>query len=109
MKTTLSKSKYIAGLQCPRRLWLGCHASDLGTPATARLAAVLDQGAEIGRRALHRAVGHAERLGISVEASVGRPVVQTVHQVRRGDESRRSQAFRRAALRQRLSGRDAYQ
>ena len=51
MKTTLSKSKYIAGLQCPRRLWLGCHAPDLGTPATARLAAVLDQGAEIGRRA----------------------------------------------------------
>jgi len=51
MKTTLSKSKYIAGLQCPRRLWLGCHAPDLGTPATARLTAVLDQGAEIGRRA----------------------------------------------------------
>src|SRR5262245_11772560 len=51
MKTTLSKSKYIAGLQCPRRLWLGCHGPDLGTPATARLTAVLDQGAEIGRRA----------------------------------------------------------
>jgi hypothetical protein len=51
MKTTLSKSKYIAGLQCPRRLWLGCHAPDLGAPATARLTAVLDQGAEIGRRA----------------------------------------------------------
>src|SRR6516162_8558156 len=51
MKTTLSKSKYIAGLQCPRRLWLGCHAPDLGTSATAHLAAVLDQGAEIGRRA----------------------------------------------------------
>src|SRR5262245_35464119 len=51
MKTTLSKSKYIAGLQCPRRLWLGCNAPDLGAPATARLTAVLDQGAEIGRRA----------------------------------------------------------
>ncbi len=51
MKTTLSKSKYIAGLQCPRRLWLACHEPDLGTPATESLAAVFDQGAEIGRRA----------------------------------------------------------
>jgi hypothetical protein len=51
MKTILSKSKYMAGLQCPRRLWLGCHAPEFGTPATASLAAVLDQGAEIGRRA----------------------------------------------------------
>ena len=51
MKTTLSKSKYIAGLQCPRRLWLGCNAPDLGAPPSEGLAAVLDQGAEIGRRA----------------------------------------------------------
>src|SRR5262249_45800100 len=51
MNTNLSKSKYIAGLQCPRRLWLKSHAPDLGTPPTASLAAVLDQGAEIGRRA----------------------------------------------------------
>jgi hypothetical protein len=51
MKTSLSKSKYMAGLQCLRRLWLGSHAPDLGTPATASLAAVLDQGAEIGRHA----------------------------------------------------------
>jgi hypothetical protein len=51
MKTTLSKSKYIAGLQCPRRLWLACHEPDLGTPASESLAAVFDQGAEIGRRA----------------------------------------------------------
>ena len=51
MKTTLSKSKYIAGLQCPRRLWLACHEPDLGTPASESLAAVFDQGAEIGRHA----------------------------------------------------------
>jgi hypothetical protein len=51
MKTTLSRSKYLAGLQCPRRLWLGCHSPDLGTEPTASLAAVLDQGAEIGCRA----------------------------------------------------------
>jgi Domain of unknown function(DUF2779) len=51
MKTTLSKSKHLAGLQCPRRLWLGCHSPEVGTPPTASLAAVLEQGAEIGRRA----------------------------------------------------------
>jgi Domain of unknown function(DUF2779) len=51
MKTTLSKSKYIAGLQCPRRLWLATHEPDLGAPPSESLVAVLDQGAEIGRRA----------------------------------------------------------
>src|SRR5215470_17712864 len=51
MKTSLSKSKYMAGLQCPRRLWLTCHEPDLGSPATERLAALFDQGAEIGRHA----------------------------------------------------------
>ena len=51
MKTTLSKSKYMAGLQCPRRLWLACHEPDLGTPASESLAAVFDQGSENGRHA----------------------------------------------------------
>ncbi len=51
MPATLSKSKYVAGLQCPRRLWLSRHAPELGTPPTASLLAVFDQGAEIGRRA----------------------------------------------------------
>jgi hypothetical protein len=51
MPATLSKSKYVAGLQCPRRLWLSCHEPDLGTPPTASLQAVFDQGVEIGRRA----------------------------------------------------------
>src|SRR5262249_20967781 len=50
MPATLSKSKYVAGLQCPRRLWLSCHEPDLGTSPTASLQAVLDQGVEIGRR-----------------------------------------------------------
>jgi predicted RecB family nuclease len=51
MPATLSKSKYVVGLQCPRRLWLSCHEPDLGTPPTVSLQAVLDQGVEIGRRA----------------------------------------------------------
>jgi hypothetical protein len=51
MASTLSKSKYLAGLQCPRRLWLGCHEPELGTSASADLSARFDDGAEIGRQA----------------------------------------------------------
>jgi hypothetical protein len=51
MRPSLSKSKYLAGLQCPRRLRLTCHAPDLGAPPTEHLAALLDEGSEIGRRA----------------------------------------------------------
>jgi Domain of unknown function(DUF2779) len=47
----LSKSKYLAGLQCPRRLWLACHEPDLADSRSDALAARLDEGAEIGRRA----------------------------------------------------------
>ena len=45
---SLSKSKYIAGLQCPRRLWLASHQPEAGAPPSG---ARLDEGAEIGRRA----------------------------------------------------------
>lgn len=47
----LSKSKYLAGLQCPKRLWLGCHTPDLAPPAGASLHALLEMGAEVGRHA----------------------------------------------------------
>jgi predicted RecB family nuclease len=47
----LSKSKYLAGLQCPRRLWLACHEPDLVDSRPDALPARLDEGAEIGRRA----------------------------------------------------------
>jgi hypothetical protein len=35
----LSKSKYIAGLQCTRRLWLACHEPDLAGPQPDALSA----------------------------------------------------------------------
>jgi hypothetical protein len=47
----LSKSKYIAGLQCRRRLWLACHEPDLADPQPDMLSARFDEVAEIGRRA----------------------------------------------------------
>ena len=46
---SLSKSKYIAGLQCPRRLWLACHEPEAGAPPSE--GSPFDQGDEIGRRA----------------------------------------------------------
>ena len=47
----LSKSKYIAGLQCPKRLWLAFHAPDLGTAPDEAVLARLDEGADVGRAA----------------------------------------------------------
>jgi hypothetical protein len=47
----LSKSKYLAGLQCPKRLWLQCRGRDLRTPPDAATQAMFDQGTEVGERA----------------------------------------------------------
>jgi hypothetical protein len=55
----LNKSKYIAGLQCPRRLWLACHEPDLADSQPDTLPARLDDGAEIGRRARELFAGGA--------------------------------------------------
>ncbi len=49
--TTLSKSKYLAGCQCPRRLWLGCYAPELATEPDAAQAWWFDAGSVIGRHA----------------------------------------------------------
>jgi hypothetical protein len=51
MTRTLSKSKYLAGCQCPRRVWLTCRAPELATPPDSAKQAIFDQGHEIGRRA----------------------------------------------------------
>lgn len=47
----LSKSKYLAGLQCEKRLWLQCHQPNLGTAFDASSQAVLDAGNEVGEAA----------------------------------------------------------
>ena len=65
--TTLSKSKYLAGCQCPRRLWLGAFASGLATEPDGAGAAWRAPGAEIGR--------HAHALfpgGVLVDEEAGR-------------------------------------
>ncbi len=48
---TLSKSKYLAGCQCLRRVWLSCRAPELAAPPDAAKQAIFELGHEIGRRA----------------------------------------------------------
>lgn len=48
MAIKLSKSRFIAGLQCPKRLWLGFHKRDAASPPDAQTQAVFDQGHEVG-------------------------------------------------------------
>ena len=52
--TTLSKSKYLAGCQCPKRLWLACFEPELATEAGAADRGQLEVGQEIGRHARQR-------------------------------------------------------
>lgn len=44
----LSKSRFQAGLQCPKYLWLLCHAPELADPVTESQQAVFDQGHAVG-------------------------------------------------------------
>ena len=44
----LSKSRFQAGLQCAKYLWLLCHMPELADPTTESLQAVFDQGHTVG-------------------------------------------------------------
>ncbi|NJL18017.1 MAG: hypothetical protein HC938_13400 [Nitrospira sp.] len=47
----LSKSKFLSGVQCLKRLYLEIHHPGLATPPDASTQAILDMGTEIGRLA----------------------------------------------------------
>jgi len=47
----LSKSRFIAGLQCPLRLWYQCYHSELATKPPPGQQALFDTGHEVGRLA----------------------------------------------------------
>ena len=47
----LSKSRFLAGLQCPLRLWYQCYRRDLATPVSPAQQAIFDSGHEVGRLA----------------------------------------------------------
>jgi len=48
---TLSKSRYLSGLQCPKRLWTETHARHLLPPVELATQARFDEGHEVGRLA----------------------------------------------------------
>jgi hypothetical protein len=50
----LSKSKFLSGLQCHKRLYLEIHQPSLATPPDASTQAILDMGTEIGILAQQR-------------------------------------------------------
>ena len=47
----LSKSRFQAGLQCPRYLWLQCRAPQLADPVSENQQAIFDQGHSVGELA----------------------------------------------------------
>ena len=53
----LSKSRYISGMQCHRRLWYDTHARGLASPVDDSLQAVFDAGHEVGEIARERFPG----------------------------------------------------
>ena len=53
----LSKSRYLSGLQCLKRLYLEIHAPGLATPPDEYQQAILDMGSEIGDLARRRFPG----------------------------------------------------
>ena len=52
----LSKSRFMSGLQCHRKLYLACHQPKLATPPDAAKQALFDAGSEVGElaRELHQ-------------------------------------------------------
>ncbi|MBK9306196.1 MAG: DUF2779 domain-containing protein [Nitrospira sp.] len=50
----LSKSKYLSGLQCQKRLYLEIHHPALATPPDASTRAILDMGTDVGEWARRR-------------------------------------------------------
>lgn len=53
----LSKSKFLSGLQCHKRLYLEIHQPNLATPPDASTRAIMDMGTEIGVLAQQRFPG----------------------------------------------------
>jgi len=49
----LSKSRFLAGLQCAKRLYLEIHSPELATPPTPDRRAIMDMGTEVGVVARH--------------------------------------------------------
>lgn len=54
---TLSKSRFGAGLQCLKRLYLECYSGELADPVDSAQQAIFDSGTEVGELARERFIG----------------------------------------------------
>ena len=50
----LSKSRFLAGLQCPLRLWYQCYNRELATPVSPMQQSLFDTGHKVGQIATER-------------------------------------------------------
>jgi hypothetical protein len=87
MKPMLSKSRFLAGLQCPLRLWYQCFNRELATPASPSQQAIFNMGHEIGLLAtklypagLHVAEDylHHPEAQKTTESAIGNPSVPAI-------------------------------
>jgi len=85
----LSKSRFLAGLQCPLRLWHQCYNRDLATPVSPTRQAVFDAGNEVGRLATGLYPGgvlieedhlHHREAVESTRAAMGDPGVPAIYE-----------------------------
>jgi hypothetical protein len=57
---TISKSKYMAGVQCLKRLYWQVHEPELGGVPDAAAVAIMEQGREVGKLARQLFAGGVE-------------------------------------------------
>lgn len=83
----LSKSRFLAGLQCPLRLWFQCYNRELATPVSPSQQAIFDMGHEVGRLATRLFPGgvrieedhlHHEQAVKSTRAAMADPAVPAI-------------------------------
>ena len=60
MPITISKSKYMAGVQCLKRLYWQVHEPELGGVPDAAAVAIMEQGREVGKLARQLFAGGVE-------------------------------------------------
>ncbi|MGO9083841.1 MAG: hypothetical protein ACLQBK_01310 [Candidatus Sulfotelmatobacter sp.] len=76
MAITISKSKYMAGVQCLKRLYLLVHQPELGTGKSASDFARMEAGREVGKLAQHLFPG-----GVAVRTGNPEEAIQTTQEL----------------------------
>jgi len=74
MSIRISKSKFCAGVQCPKRLWCQVHKPELAAQPSAAAEAIIQQGREVGMIARHLFPGGVE---VGCEHGLGQAIRAT--------------------------------